>query len=184
MAVGIILAGGFSERMGKNKLVLKWDGKTLLEHAIMHMQPSVEKIIIVTGHYHQDIIEHLVLSQHVEIRYNRDYPLGMFSSVLTGIKHLDEDVFIVPGDVPNIHPSTYQMLLDHPRIAIPVYQGNKGHPIFIPKKYLKELQKEPITSNLKAFRDRHQVDYIHVDDPGILRDVNTKDAYDALTERK
>ncbi len=43
---GIVLAGGKSSRMGTDKSLIVWKGKTLLEHAIDILKPLCGKVII------------------------------------------------------------------------------------------------------------------------------------------
>ena len=115
---------------------------------------------------------------------NKDYKLGMFSSVKTGVSVTDNDFFLIPGDYPLVSPDTIQELLKNDgEIKVPIYKGRKGHPIFISKSLIKGILEEPMDSNLKLFRDRHNVNYIEVDDEGILLDVDTLEDFNILTER-
>jgi molybdopterin-guanine dinucleotide biosynthesis protein A len=43
---GIVLAGGESSRMGVDKSLLKWKGKTLTEHVIDTLNPLCNKVVI------------------------------------------------------------------------------------------------------------------------------------------
>ena len=51
---GIILAGGQSSRMGKEKGLIQWKGKTLIENAIAILSPLCEHIFISTNNDHFD----------------------------------------------------------------------------------------------------------------------------------
>ena len=86
----IILAGGISTRMGTNKMLLEYKGHPLIWHTIQSVAPFVSKIIIVTGKYDQEIRDALK-DEKVSFVYNKDYELGMFSSVLAGVKETSED---------------------------------------------------------------------------------------------
>lgn len=44
---GIVLCGGLSRRMGRDKAWLPWNGATLLSHAVGLLQPAVEGVIVV-----------------------------------------------------------------------------------------------------------------------------------------
>ena len=133
MAQGIILAGGFSLRAKTNKMLLNIDNKPLIIHTIEGMRPHVNKIIVVTGCYDQEIRE-LLKNENVTICYNKDYERGMFSSVLTGVKAVTDDFFIIPGDIPFVKKETYQALLNGTKkVRYPVYKGKQGHPLFIQK---------------------------------------------------
>lgn len=43
----IILAGGFSRRMGRDKASLPWNGKTLVEHVASVVEPLVDEVVVV-----------------------------------------------------------------------------------------------------------------------------------------
>ena len=45
--LGAILAGGQSKRMGKDKLFLQLNGKTLIEHTIDKVKKHLQKVIII-----------------------------------------------------------------------------------------------------------------------------------------
>ena len=185
MAHGIILAGGFSSRTQNNKLRLAIDNKPLIIHTIESMMPFVNKIFIVTGHYDSDIRELIKEDEKIKIVYNKDYPKGMFSSVLTGVRNVTEDFFIIPGDIPFINASTYNALLKGTKpVRYPSYKGKEGHPLFISIKLKEKLLKEPISGCLRDFRDRQDKEVIPVDDKFILKDVDTLSEYQELQEER
>ena len=185
MAQGIILAGGFSSRTKTNKMCLVIDQKPVIVHTIEAMKPFVTKIILVTGHYDKEIRQIIKEDDKIHIVYNKNYEKGMFSSVLCGAKQIDDDFFIVPGDIPFIYAGTYDALLKGTKpVRYPVYQGKEGHPLFIKKELLNELLKQDIESNLKAFRDKQVKEAISVDDKNILRDIDTLEDYqNVIAER-
>ena len=47
--LGVILAGGQSKRMGKDKLFLEFDNKKLIEHTIDKVKKYLRKVIIITN---------------------------------------------------------------------------------------------------------------------------------------
>jgi molybdenum cofactor cytidylyltransferase len=55
--------------------------------------------------------------------------------------------------------------------------GRKGHPLFIQKHLIKSLIDEPVTSNLKLFRNRHDLEIMETNDPNILTDIDTIEDY-------
>jgi len=185
MAQGIILAGGFSSRMQDNKMHLLVDNKPLLLHAIESMKPFVNKIIVVTGHYDQDIRSFLKEDEKIRIVFNENYPLGMFSSVLTGVKEVNEDFFILPGDIPFINAGTYEALLKGNKpVRYPIYKGKEGHPLFISISLKEKLLKEDMNSNLKIFRDKQDKEGIEVNDKNIVRDIDTISEYQKVIEER
>lgn len=185
MAEGIILAGGFSSRTNNNKMSLIIKDKPLLIHAIESMRPFVNKIYLVTGHYDQEIRSFIKEDEKLQIVYNKDYPRGMFSSVLCGAHYVSDDFFILPGDIPFINARTYDALLKGSKpVRYPTYKGKEGHPLFIKKELIDELRNERIDSNLKVFRDRQDKEAIEVDDKYILRDVDTNEEYINLKKER
>ena len=185
MVEGIVLAGGFSSRMGKNKMALEIDKKPILIHTIESMKPFVERIYLVTGHYDQDIRTFIKEDDKVKIVCNKDYEKGMFSSILCGVHYVSGDFFILPGDLPFINAGTYDALLKGSKpVRYPTYKGKEGHPLFI-KGFLKEkLLQEGIDSNLKKFRDKQEKEGIEVDDRFILRDIDTINEYKELLKER
>jgi molybdenum cofactor cytidylyltransferase len=185
MITGIVLAGGMSSRAGQNKMGLILRGQPLIRHTVQTLAPFVVSTIVVTGRYDTEVRDLLKDFPNLQFVYNPDYEQGMFSSVLAGAKEARGDLFVVPGDCPSILPSTYQALLRAKGpVRVPIYQGKKGHPLFLSEDLLTELKNEPITSNLKAFRDRHFVAGVAVDDQGILIDIDTMEEYAAHKQRR
>lgn len=176
MAEGIILAGGYSSRMVVNKMMIPLWGKPLIVHAINALKPAVSQIIVVTGHYHEEMVALLEADPMVRIFYNENYPSGMFSSVQCGVRACQSDFFILPGDYPLVKTSTFDSLKGaEGDIRIPTYHGQKGHPIYFSQKMRTTILSEPITSNLRVIRDRHPVTFVAVEDDGILKDVDSKE---------
>lgn len=185
MAQAIILAGGYSSRTSINKMHFIVGNKPLLMHTIESIMPIVSKVIVVTGHHDKDIRSFIDENDKIKIIYNRDYDRGMFSSVLTGAKAVDEDFFILPGDIPFIKKETFKSLLKGTKsVRYPTYKGKEGHPLFLKKELKTSLLNEPIDSNLKAFRDKQDKEAIEVDDKYILRDVDTDKEFEELMKEK
>ena len=185
MLTGIILAGGCSKRAQTNKLLLLVDSKPLISYTIDSIKNHVDRIIVVTGHYDKELRPYL---NDVTIAYNKDYELGMFSSVLTGIRLCDDEVIILPGDMANISHQTFKALLNNKRvITIPTFKGETGHPLFLNKEMVNLLKNEDVKSNLREFVSKHidQVNYVEVNDPFIKFDIDTIEDYtNFLNKRK
>ena len=179
--VGIVLAGGSSTRAKLNKLLLEVDRKPLICHTINTISPFVDKVIVVTGKYHDELIK---IVNNCEIVFNSHYELGMFSSVLVGVqKAKGNDVLLIPGDITNVSPSTIQALLKGTKpIRIPSFNGKTGHPVYISKKYVDLLLNEPVDYKLCDFIAKHDndVEIIDVNDSYINFDIDTIEDYNKL----
>jgi len=181
MIQGIILAGGYSSRAETNKMLLTHDDKFLIVHAIDGMQPFVDEIVVVTGHYHQELTRALAHLPKLRIVFNPNYPKGMFTSVQTGVRETKGDFFILPGDCPFVSQDTYRQLLSGTKdLRVPNYHGRNGHPLFLRSILRAELLAESPDSNLKVFRDRHDYEIIKTEDSRILTDIDTQADYRAL----
>ena len=170
---GIVLAGGKSTRMNQNKLLIEYNGHPLIYWTIHSVSPFVNHLIVVTGKYDKEIRDALK-NENVEIVTNPDYEKGMFSSILTGVRRMEGDFFILPGDCPFVSKETFLSLLNGKGdIRVPRYKGQDGHPIFISYKYKEELLSLPLDDNLKRFRDSKKYEIIEVEDEKIVINLNT-----------
>ncbi len=158
----IVLAAGKSERMGKNKLLLKINETTLIEQIIQAIKKTkISEIIVVLGYKPEKIIE--IISQrfsHVKTVINEEYEAGMTSSFKKGVQHaLDSDaVMLFLGDQPvlnsrliNVMINKFQERKNEVDIVSPIYKGKKGHPVLFSSRLFKEI--------------------LSLEDAGIIRDV-------------
>jgi molybdenum cofactor cytidylyltransferase len=181
MAQGIILAAGYSSRAQTNKMLLVYNQKPLIVHAIDGMRPFVTEIFVVTGHFHEEIKEVIEHLPGVHIIHNERYGEGMFTSVMAGVSRTTEDFFVLPGDCPFVKASTYEKILrGTATVRVPTYLGRTGHPLFIKAELRDELLAEPRISNLKLFRNQHNYEIIKTDDSNILTDIDTPEDYHSL----
>ncbi len=184
MIQGIILAGGYSQRMGQNKMTLMWNGKYVIEHTISQMSKVVDEIIVVTGFYHEELFPVLKQYKNIKIVHNSDFKKGMFSSVKCGVREMSSDFFLVPGDYPLIEKDVYQLLLTGTKeIRVPVYNNRRGHPIYFQKHLIQPLLEFDDNLHLKAFRDLHDIEFMIYDSDSILFDIDTIADYQKLIER-
>ena len=139
--------------------------------------------MIVTGQYDLPDLNKWFDMTRLHIVHNPDHLDGMFTSVQRGAKEVSTDCFLIPGDMPLVSKATLQIMLQADGdVRVPVYQGRRGHPIYMSKAIIELLKQEPSNPNLKMFRDRHNVNYINVDDPGVLQDIDTIEDYERLNK--
>jgi molybdenum cofactor cytidylyltransferase len=181
----VILAAGYSSRLGKNKMELLIDDKPILALVIEAFYPLCDKIHVVGGHYYDEISQITKKYPKVNLIKNDNYSLGMFSSVLAGIKEVSNDCFITPGDYPLITSELVEIIGNITgAFVVPTYKGNRGHPVKLSKEVVEDLKNEPIHSNLKVFRDRYEIVHVEVDEQGILLDVDTMESYERVKRIK
>ncbi len=183
MVTGIVLAGGKSSRVATNKMMLDFSFKPMIIQTIESIKPFVDKLVVVTGRYHDELA---ILLHDYNVVYNDDYEKGMFSSVLKGVKEAEGDFFILPGDCPFVKKETFEKLLNSKSftIRIPSFNGKNGHPSLFSASMKDKLLNEDLSSNLKAFRDKIGYEQVPVDDVNILNDVDTIEEYERLKMEK
>jgi molybdenum cofactor cytidylyltransferase len=104
----IILAAGFSSRMGRFKPLLPLGKETITDHLIATYLRNGVDVYLVVG-YRQEELRAAVKARHVRIVENPDYPRGMFTGVLAGLRSLKDGyrgAFVNPVDIPLVSPAT------------------------------------------------------------------------------
>ncbi|MFA7560470.1 MAG: nucleotidyltransferase family protein [Candidatus Izemoplasmatales bacterium] len=183
MIEGVVLAGGYSSRFSSNKLTKVYQGEPLIMHTINSMLSVCDRIVVISGHYHQEILQVLQGVDKVEVIYNELYSQGMFTSVLKGANSISHDFFIIPGDYPFIGEEVYKALLKGEKaIRVPSFNHRLGHPIFIKAELIESLRNTKAT-NLKDFRNQYDYEIINVNDQYILKDIDTIEDFKRILER-
>lgn len=192
-AAALVLAAGFSERMGDFKPLLKLGGITLLERVIRLFQAAgLNRIHVVVGHRAAEVLP-LVERQGARNVVNARYVEGMFSSVATGAASLDADAaafFILPVDIPLVRPASIRDLLrtfppGTAAICHPTFGGRRGHPPLIGRDHIDSILTWRQGGGLAALLSRledHAVDVVVVDE-FIHLDMDRPKDYRRLAER-
>lgn len=176
---GIVLAAGLSTRAGAYKLVLKIQGKTIIERCVESIYDTCSQIIVVGGYKVELISEILKQYSKVKIVLNENYMRGMYTSVKEGLKHVREErFFLMPGDYPLVLNDIYKELLTiNNDIVIPIYNGKKGHPVLIKSYLINEILTNNEYTNLREFIRSHGFSTMNTRDSGILIGVDTMEDY-------
>lgn len=181
----VILAAGYSSRLGTNKMELLIDKKPILQLVIEAFYPLCDKIHVVGGHYYKEVSIITKEYSKVNLIKNNNYSLGMFSSILCGIKEVSSECFITPGDYPLVTKDIVKVISEiSGDFVVPTYKGRRGHPVKLSKEVVEDLKCEPMSSNLKVFRDRYEIVHVEVGDQGILLDVDTMEHYEKVKSIK
>ena len=191
----IVLAAGMSRRMGRPKALLPLGDKPLIHRVVQSIAEtdSLTCLIVVTGHCQKKVTAAL-RGFDVHFVHNPNYDAGgMLSSVQAGIRAVPIDiaaVLIVLGDQPLIRPETVQSIVNAwksstPRLVIPAYHGQRGHPVLIDRSGRSEVLALHGDETLKTFVTRHTSDAIElsVEDPATITDVDTPEDYERLLKQ-
>lgn len=183
----VILAAGFSSRMGSDKALLRFGDKTALERLVYSCQAAgIARIVVVTGQNHA-ALEQLQLP--VELVRNPAPEQGMFSSITLGTAQLDprvEAFFVQPVDCPLVSPHTLRLLMDALQqqmpyeALIPCCGGKKGHPPLLKASLRERIAGFQGDDGLRGLLAISAVGLVSTADTGVLLGMNTPAEYAAL----
>lgn len=185
----IVLAAGASSRMGRPKLTLTIDGKTLLAHTLAAVRTSsVSEVVVVLG-ADADRLLPSVPTEGVRIVVNSAYREGMSGSIRLGLRNAatSADAYlIVLGDEPFVSAKTMDRLIDTwrtggPQAIIPTFRGRRGHPILVDRRLAPRIETVTGDTGYRILFQTTGVLEVPVEDPGILVDLDTPEDVEALS---
>lgn len=196
MIAGIILAAGASSRMGSPKALLEYRGESFIQRLVRVLSPVCGQVIVVLGYHAADIRPGIPDSAVITINPAPDR--GQLSSLQTALAALPPDAegfLFTPVDSPAVASETVVRLADEFRrrdpatlLVIPRIQRpsgpKRGHPVFASRAIAEELLALPAAAMASEVIHGHipQTVYVDVDDPGILTDIDDREAYRRLSE--
>jgi len=187
----IVLAAGKSTRMGQQKLLMPFEGGSMVETIVWKIaQSNSIQTIVVTGH-EKSRVEEVLKDCGVQFADNKNYEAGMLTSVQTGVKAivLESTGFLVfLGDQPMVSVVVINRLIavfqkTTKGLLVPTFLGKRGHPVLIDAKYRKEIAALQQESGLRGLFLNHPDDILEVefDSDAILKDIDTPGDYQRET---
>jgi molybdenum cofactor cytidylyltransferase len=209
MIDAIVLAAGESKRMGMPKPLLRFPRSmsvppmyggsragcpcyvngdtTFLEQVVSVLRRSeVDRVTVVLGSQAPTIRASTDLSG-VEIIINEDYRRGQLSSLVAGLQSLPleaEAILLCLVDSPFITVRSVDGVVGAFRvsgkpIAIPVFEGRRGHPALFARPMFDELLNAPAEKGARHVVHSNEDKVFEVDlpDPGILARIDTPEDY-------
>lgn len=182
--------------MGRPKLLLPFGASTIVGSLVEALRAGgVSEIVLVTAPG-DEALRSWAAQAELRVAINPDPERGMLSSIVEGIAALGGaaelarrglPLLVAPADLPALRPSTVatllrQALAEASPLAVPSYQGRRGHPLRISPELIPEIESLDLGVGLRELLDRHPVREIEVDDPGAVRDVDTPEEYQSLFE--
>lgn len=192
MLSSILLAAGFSTRMGKPKALLDWGGEPLIAYHVHQLRDAgAEEVIVVLGH-RGDEIQRAMRGLDCRVMLNSRYQMGRASSLRLGAKAVSRDadaILITSVDQPR--PADFLRTLvaafQAGRAGVrPVFDGHHGHPIVLAGTLREELMTAAEESDgLLAIVRAHarELDELATPDDLLALDINTPDDYQAALRR-
>ena len=189
----LIVAAGFSSRMGDFKPLMKMGGKTLIEHALNTFSTiNTKHIVIITGHKSSEIEQYLEGRDIVFINNEHYGTTDMLHSVKLGMDYLNDkcdSVFIMPADVPLSTPFCAQemrSLMQNKDAAIvkPTYKGRGGHPILIGSECFGHILGYAGEGGLKGAlsSSQQEISTLPLPVPGIVMDADTQQSFELVRQ--
>ncbi len=192
---GLVLAAGQSSRMGADKALLMYNGRTFLETITLTLKEAgIQHVVAVLGHHAEEIRQSINLAT-VEVVVNQDYRRGQTSSLQAGLRVLGEanpdGIIMCLVDHPAIAADTIRKLIQSftstgKPVVIPQFHGKHGHPVLVGRELFTELlalgPDQGADSVIHKYRDWSE--FVEVSDPGILLDVDDPEGYRKLTMQR
>lgn len=193
--LAIILASGFSRRMERNKLFLKYKNKTFLDLIIEKLlNINFEKVILVVSDKHllEKYQNHNVNLIPV---FNNKPENGISQSIKEGlscynsmlcekmINQVDAYMFFV-ADQPLLTEKTIKEIINNYNgtITVPQSSGKNSSPVIFPAKYNEELLKLEGDKGGKQIIEKNceDVTFVNFDDENELKDIDFLEDYTML----
>jgi molybdenum cofactor cytidylyltransferase len=189
--VCLLLAAGSSSRMGQPKMLLDFNGKTLLQHIIDEVKQLKDaSLLVVTGCYH-NLLKEILQAQQIPFIQNEQWQEGMGTSIHKGIVYLQEhysnadNVMVLVCDQPYISSVLLQEMIDAKQttgkgIAACTYNGITGTPVLFDKKYFNQLTMLHGAHGAKKMIQQFTDDITLINFPAGAIDIDTPDDYNKL----
>ena len=187
LITAIVMASGFSKRMGLNKLLMKYNNKFLIEYTLEKISQCdfAEKIIVTQ---YEEIEK---LTDNFKVVINENAHKGQSESIKLGVKSsekCDGYMFFV-ADQPLISQNDIEKLIKVFRenkdfIVIPKYKEKHGNPVIYPSLYKEEiLRLEGDKGGKSIIKSSNKIKYVEVEEDTLF-DIDNKDDFNKLLMRK
>ena len=184
---GIVLAGGMSRRLGRNKAIEPFKGEPLISRVIRRLSEVTDEIVVVANN--RSRAKELPVFDPVRVVIDSFAEGGSLGGIYTGLKHSRNDwAAVVACDMPFVNVSLFEHMLgmcSSVDVVVPVLKGypEPTHALYS-RTCLSEIEKRLRIGELKItkFFDEVRVAYIDQNviqtlDPRLISfiNVNTQD---------
>lgn len=172
--------------MGFPKALLRYGEETFLDRLAGLFAARCSPVIVVLGAE----ADRIRAAGHPAATFvvNPDWARGQTTSMQCGLGALPPEadgVLFTLVDHPAVRPATIDALLARPHatpLRVPRYHGRRGHPIWFSRELIPEFLALSETGAARDVVRSHaaQTEFLEVDDPGILADIDDPEAYRGL----
>ena len=195
MLAAVILSGGASQRMGSPKALLPYQGRPFLEHLLQVTQhPKIGARRVVLGP-HAEPITSAVHLEPDEVVINENWENGQLSSIQAGIRSLaagTDGMMLCLIDHPLISAALVNDLIEQfyatqagrqVSIILPVFAGQRGHPVIFSAALYEELLAAPPDKGARAVVWAHpdEVSEMPTNEQGCVLNLNDPETLQRAT---
>ena len=190
MIAGVLLAAGASSRMGRPKALLEVGGRTFVRRIVETLRDGgISDTVVVVRTGATAVAREIAAAGLGRLVENPDPDRGQLSSLIVGLDAVERPgvtgALVTLVDVPLVRASTVAALLLHAGTsAAPIlraaHRGRHGHPVVFRRGVFAALRAADPAVGARTVMGAFAVDDVDVDDPGVLRDVDTPEDYDRL----
>ncbi len=109
----VVLAGGFSTRLGKDKAVLELNSKPLIRHIIDAVKPIVDEIVVVTSDHERADRYEKIVGQGVKFAIDVDEARGPLVGAMSGFETAEGKYsLLLAADTPFVSRDLLELFFD------------------------------------------------------------------------
>jgi CTP:molybdopterin cytidylyltransferase MocA len=186
--LAIVLAAGEGRRMGGPKALLRLGDETFLARACRLLsRPGIASVVAVLGAEAERVRAAAGLPAAAKVVVNESWSDGMLSSVWRGLDAAEDEaadaVLLHPVDHPLVQAETVerviQALSSSAAIAVPTWDGRRGHPGGFHRSVFAELRAAPPDRGARVVLAADPGRVVHVPgDPGCVGGIDTPADYE------
>lgn len=181
----IVLAGGMSRRMGKDKALLPIDGRPMIRSLAQSLIPLSKDVIVSVsdGERHEELKP--ALPAGVRVVYDERPGQGPLMGIYAGLKASETDVnLVVACDTPEIDPGFITEMRsyagDHDVVAAVDNEGRPNALLAMYRRSVIPLVKRQLDEGLRKivlFYPQCRVKYVPLREGAWYRNINSMDDY-------
>ncbi len=142
----LVLAAGRSLRAGgSNKLLLPWQDKVVVEHAVdAALSSHATTVHVVSGH-DQPSLRAVLKGRNLNWIHNSHYQNGISSSISAGVRQLSADVdgiLLCLGDMPWVSEQQINEVIEGfqpDSVRVACFGKRRGHPALFPRAWFDKI---------------------------------------------
>jgi len=191
---GVVPSAGSSRRMGTSKALLSLEGRTFVHRVVTCLADGGCDPVLVVVAEGDDVVAAEARAAGAHVLENPDPGEGPITSVRLAVAAVGPDVeglVYLPVDHPLVRPRTVATLIAEAiasgaTLTVPMRGPDRGHPALFRSVVFPELQDPSLQGGARIVVHRHLAEarLVQVDDPGVVADIDTPDAYAALTGKQ